>query len=61
MNAIKEKCLFCLIADKEINANILVEEDNSIAFLDIDPLSKGHALIITKKHYDNLFEISQED
>jgi histidine triad (HIT) family protein len=61
MNNVKEKCLFCLIVDKKVDANILIEEADSIAFLDINPMSKGHALIVTKKHYDNLFQIDQED
>jgi histidine triad (HIT) family protein len=57
---IEKKCLFCLIVEKKIDANILFENDESLAFSDINPISEGHSLIITKKHYDNLLEIDEE-
>jgi len=43
-------CIFCKIAKKEIPADIIYEDKNVIAFLDIHPLNKGHTLIIPKKH-----------
>ena len=44
-------CIFCKIAKKEIPANVVYEDDNFLAFLDIRPLSPGHTQIIPKKHY----------
>jgi histidine triad (HIT) family protein len=44
-------CLFCRIVSKEIPANIVYEDEHFLAFLDIRPLSPGHALVIPKKHY----------
>ncbi|WNE41465.1 MAG: Protein hit [Mycoplasmataceae bacterium] len=61
MNTIKEKCIFCLIVEKKINSEILIDNEKSLSFLDSNPLSKGHSLIITKKHYNDLFEIDQND
>lgn len=52
-----EKCLFCRIADGEIPARIVAENEGAVAFLDINPISEGHTLIIPRKHYSDLLEI----
>ncbi|MEA1929800.1 MAG: HIT domain-containing protein [Patescibacteria group bacterium] len=44
-------CIFCKIANKEIPANIVYEDDNFLAFLDAHPQSPGHVQVIPKKHY----------
>lgn len=44
-------CIFCKIINKEIPANIVYEDANFLAFLDINPISPGHTLVIPKKHY----------
>lgn len=44
-------CIFCKIAKKEIPAKIVWEDENFLAFLDVKPESKGHTLVIPKKHY----------
>lgn len=44
-------CLFCKIANKEIPAEIVWENENFIAFLDINQDDKGHSLVIPKKHF----------
>jgi len=54
-------CIFCKIANKEIKSYIVYEDDVSIAFLDINPLSKGHILFIPKKHYTKISEIPDEE
>lgn len=46
-------CLFCKIANHEIPASIVYEDDHYLAFLDISPVTKGHTLIIPKAHYDD--------
>ncbi|MBU6426710.1 HIT family protein [Patescibacteria group bacterium] len=44
-------CIFCKIANKEIPAHIVYEDDDFIAFLDIHPRAPGHVQVIPKKHY----------
>jgi histidine triad (HIT) family protein len=46
-------CLFCKIANHEIPASIVYEDEFVIAFLDIAPVTSGHTLIMPKKHYDD--------
>lgn len=43
-------CIFCKIINKEIPAHIVYEDDNFLAFLDINPQSPGHTQVIPKKH-----------
>jgi histidine triad (HIT) family protein len=47
-------CLFCKIINKEIPAVIVYEDDNVLAFLDINPVNPGHTLIVPKVHSDEL-------
>jgi histidine triad (HIT) family protein len=46
-----ENCIFCKIAKKEIPSEIVYEDDNFIAFIDINPVSPGQCQVIPKKHY----------
>ncbi len=55
-NDMNDMCIFCKIAKKEIPAKIIYEDDETMAFLDINPRNEGHALVIPKKHYVNLLE-----
>ena len=52
-----DTCIFCKIAQKKIDAKIIDENENAIAFLDAFPLTAGHTLVITKKHYAKLQEV----
>ncbi len=56
-----EKDIFCKIIDGEIPCHKLYEDDDVLAFLDISQVSKGHALVISKKHYDNFLTTPQEE
>jgi len=47
-------CIFCNIAKKVIPSRIIAETNNSIAFLDALPLSRGHTLVIPKLHYEKV-------
>jgi histidine triad (HIT) family protein len=49
----KENCIFCQIANGEIPAYKLYEDNNVVAFLDISQVTHGHTLVISKEHYDN--------
>ncbi len=46
-------CIFCDIANKKIQSEIVYEDADLLAFLDIDPINIGHTLIIPKKHSEN--------
>ena len=54
-------CLFCKIVNKEIPSRIFTETENSIAFLDAFPVSRGHTLVITKKHYEKVQDMTDID
>ncbi|KAF8495178.1 HIT-like protein [Russula emetica] len=54
------KCVFCKIIKGEIPSLKLVETNLSYSFLDINPLSKGHALIIPKYHAEKLHQLPDE-
>lgn len=57
----KEKdCIFCKIAAGEIPSATLYEDEEFRVILDLGPASKGHALIIPKEHYRNLYDIDEE-
>lgn len=49
-------CLFCKIINKEIPSSIVYEDDNVIAFLDINPTNFGHTLVVPKQHYNTFLE-----
>ena len=49
-------CIFCKIVNKEIPSNIVLEDDNFLAFHDINPTRKVHVLVIPKSHYDSFEE-----
>lgn len=52
-----DNCIFCKIAQKKIDAKIIDENENAIAFLDAYPLTAGHTLVITKNHYAKLQDV----
>lgn len=55
-----QNCIFCKIANGEIPAATLYEDEDFRVILDLGPASKGHALILPKEHFANLYEISDE-
>ena len=50
-------CIFCKIANGEIPSATLYEDGDFRVILDVNPASKGHALILPKKHADNLYAL----
>lgn len=54
-------CIFCKVIAHEIPAEILWEEDDTLAFMDINPWTRGHALVIPRNHSTDLLEISSDD
>ena len=54
-------CLFCKIAAKELDSEIVHETDNTIAFKDINPAAPVHVLVIPKRHIASAQELSPSD
>ena len=54
-------CIFCKIAEKEIPSNLIYEDENVIAFNDLNPQSPVHFLVIPKKHYASLNDIKSNE
>ena len=52
-----ENCIFCKIANGEIPSRTLYEDEEFRVILDLNPTTKGHALILPKNHFKNLYEI----
>jgi histidine triad (HIT) family protein len=55
------ECIFCKIISGEIPAVKVLDEELVIAFMDINPSSKGHMLVVPKNHAENIFQISEGD
>ncbi len=53
-------CIFCKIANKEKEAEIIYETENVLSFLDINPRAPGHSLVIPKKHARKLIDLEDE-
>ena len=56
----EENCIFCKIANGEIPSKTLYENDAFRVILDVGPATKGHALILPKKHFADLYELPEE-
>ncbi len=56
----ENNCLFCKISNKIISSFDIYENDAVFAFLDINPISPGHTLVIPKIHAENLFDLTDE-
>lgn len=56
----EKDCVFCKIASKEILSYAVYEDKNVLAFLDINPLSEGHALVIPKEHFESIHDIDEK-
>ncbi len=55
-----DNCIFCKIANGEIPSATLYEDEDFRVILDLGPATKGHALILPKNHFANLFEIPED-
>lgn len=54
-------CIFCRIAAGEIPASIVYEDDRAMAFLDIQPVTPGHVLVVPKRHANTFIELPPVD
>lgn len=55
-----DDCLFCRIVAGELPSQKLLEDDSTLAFMDINPWSRGHCLVISKEHGATIFDLSEE-
>ncbi|MGM0502659.1 MAG: histidine triad nucleotide-binding protein [Bacillota bacterium] len=56
-----EDCLFCKIIDGEIDSDLVYEDEQVIAFKDINPQAPTHILIVPKKHISTLLDLEEDD
>ena len=54
-------CLFCRIVAGDLPATIVAEDERTVAFMDINPATRGHALVIPRLHATDLLEVDPED
>jgi histidine triad (HIT) family protein len=54
-------CIFCKILSGDLPATIVAEDERTVAFMDINPATRGHALVIPREHTSDLMAISPED
>jgi histidine triad (HIT) family protein len=54
-------CIFCQIVAGEIPAQIVAEDERTVAFMDINPATRGHALVIPRRHSTDLLDTAPED
>jgi histidine triad (HIT) family protein len=56
-----EDCLFCKIAAGEVPAKVVDSDERTISFMDINPATRGHALVIPRRHSRDIHEVDPED
>jgi diadenosine tetraphosphate (Ap4A) HIT family hydrolase len=56
-----EYCVFCRIARNEAPASFVYDDNEVVAFLDARPVNEGHTLVITRKHYVDIYEVPDEE
>jgi histidine triad (HIT) family protein len=54
-------CLFCGIVAGDVPAQIVDSDEHTVAFMDINPATKGHAIVVPRKHAADLMEVSDDD
>jgi len=58
---VAEDCLFCKIVAGELSAQIVDSDERTVSFMDINPATRGHALVVPRAHARDLHEVSAED
>jgi histidine triad (HIT) family protein len=61
MSATDPDCLFCKIVAGEIPATVVASDERTVTFMDINPATRGHALVVPRTHARDLLEIDPED
>jgi histidine triad (HIT) family protein len=61
LRAVAENCIFCKIVAGELPSERVDEDEHTVAFMDVNPGTRGHALVVPRNHSRNLYEIGEED
>ena len=61
MSSATADCLFCRILAGELPAQIVAEDERTVSFMDINPATRGHALVIPRTHAEDLYEADPQD
>ena len=56
-----DDCVFCKIVAGELPSERVDEDEHTVAFMDLNPWTRGHALVVPRNHSRNLYEIDDED
>ena len=56
-----EDCIFCKIVAGELPSETVQEDEHTVAFMDINPWTRGHALVIPRNHSPNLYDVGEDD
>ncbi len=56
-----EDCIFCSILAGDMPGEVVQEDEHTVAFMDIQPWTRGHAVVIPRRHVKNLYEIEDEE
>lgn len=56
-----DDCIFCKIVAGELPAEVVDQDEHTVSFMDINPWTRGHALVVPRNHSRNLYEIPDED
>ena len=56
-----DDCIFCKILAGEIPSERIEEDEHTLSFMDINPWTRGHALVIPKRHSTNLYDVDEDD
>ncbi len=56
-----DDCIFCKIVAGELPAERVAEDEHTVSFMDLNPWTRGHALVIPRRHSRNLYEVPDED
>jgi len=54
-------CPFCGIVSGKIPASIVYEDAHVVAFMDLNPASSGHTLVVPREHWENIYEVPEDD
>ena len=53
-------CVFCAIGEEQAPAEVVFEDEETLAFIDINPANPGHTLVIPKRHVRNIFDLDEQ-
>ncbi len=56
-----DECIFCMIVAGELPSERVDEDEHTVAFMDINPWTRGHALVVPRNHSRNLYDIEDDD